>query len=207
MNQSEHINELAKALAQAQGEFPVLEKKSKAHNYNYADLAETLQATQDVLKSHGLSIVHQVHRDNIMITKLIHSSGQWISTEMLLIHKPDGRTTAMQALGSAITYAKRYSIGCLLNLAADKEIDDDGASSSPKQVNEVSSPPTLVKEKVRLPRLSHEQVKIVEDYLKEFPESREVMLERYNVESVEELPYDKFEQIVKIFEKKRENNG
>lgn len=123
--QSEHINELAGALALAQGEFPVLEKKSKAYNYMYADLAETLQATQCILAKNGLSIVHIVSGESLT-SKLLHKSGQWIETQMPLMYKADGKVNAMQALGSAITYAKRYNIGCLLNLAADKEIDDDG---------------------------------------------------------------------------------
>lgn len=126
----EEINELATALAIAQGEFPVLEKKSKAYNYMYADLAETLQATQAILAKNGLSIVHIASGDNLT-SKLLHKSGQWIETQMPLIYRAEGKTNAMQALGSAITYAKRYNIGCLLNLAADKEIDDDGNKSAP----------------------------------------------------------------------------
>jgi len=196
MNQSENINELATALSLAQGELPVLEKKSKAYNYNYADLAETLQAIQEPLKKNSLSITHQmVAREgtDVLVTKIIHSSGQWMSTQMPLIYRSEGKTNVMQALGSAITYAKRYSIGCLLNLAADKEIDDDGAKAGSLSVSE----------RVKLPSLLPEQVEIIEEYLGEFPESKKDLLSRFGVKEVTEIPYDKYNYVVGVFEKKR----
>lgn len=196
MTKSEQINELATALSQAQGEFPVLEKKSKAYNYNYADLAETLQATQEQLKKNGLAVSHQILRCqgmDTLLTTLMHSSGQWISTEMPLIHKGDGKINPMQALGSAITYAKRYSIGCLLNLAADKEIDDDA----------VKSQPALIDKKVKLPYITSEQLEAIESYLEDFPESRKDLLSRFKVKEVSEIPYDQFNYVVSVFEKKK----
>ena len=201
MYQSELINELATALSAAQGEFPVLEKKSKAYNYNYADLAETLQATQDPLRKNGLAIIHQIitaEGNDILVTKLLHASGQWVSTEMPLIHKADGKINPMQALGSAITYAKRYSIGCLLNLAADKEIDDDGVKAAPKNYETHK-----VKETVKLPTLTKEQQEVVEEYLEEFPEAKKDLLNRFQVTEVKYIPYDKFDFVVTVFEKKK----
>lgn len=193
---SENINELAQALAKAQGEFPVLEKKSKAYNYMYADLAETIQAVQDPLNKYNLSISHEVVQGEVykITTVLMHSSGQWISTEMPLLFREDGKVNAMQALGSAITYAKRYSIGCLLNLAADKEIDDDGVKAGRMGEN-------YPKDKIET--LTMDQVEVVEDYLKEFPDSRKDLLARFKVTAVLYLPKTSYDYIVKTFEKKR----
>jgi ERF superfamily len=198
--QSENIDKLAEALAKAQGEFPVLEKKSQAHNYKYADLAETISATQDPLSKNGLSISHEIVLDEppFLKTTLMHSSNQWKDTPVPLFFKADGRINQMQAFGSAVTYAKRYAIGCLLNLAADKEIDDDGKSAcNPKQ--DVH----YVMEKVELPKVSAEQAEKIERYLAEFPESKKDMLARYGASSVSEIPADKFKQIVFIFESKK----
>ena len=200
MMQSEQINELATALAAAQGEFPVLEKKSKAYNYNYADLAETLQATQGPLTKHGLSVVHQICMSEgaeMLNTKVLHSSGQWIGTQIPLLHRADGKVNPMQALGSAITYAKRYAIGCLLNLAADKEIDDDGEKSAPKgTAHKVAVKPNL-------PKLMPDQVDVIEKYLEEFPDARKDLLAKFKTNDIRQIPFDRFNYIVTVFENKR----
>jgi hypothetical protein len=190
---SEKINELVEALSKAQGEFPVLEKKSKAYNYMYADLAETLQAIQPIMSKYGLSIAHciQEGEHSKMVSKLFHSSGQWISTEMLLEYRADGKVNAMQAKGSAITYAKRYTIGCLLNLAADKESDDDGAKSSPKDSHQSKVRP-----------LSNEQIKDIAGWIKTFPESEEYLCKRYLVDSITSIPEECYESIISMFKKK-----
>lgn len=202
MMQSEQINEIASALAVAQGEFPILEKKSKAYNYKYADLPETLQAIQEPLKKNGLAISHQqmiMEGADILVTKLMHSSGQWISTHMPLVYKSDAKVNPMQALGSAITYAKRYSIGSLLNLAADKEMDDDGEKSSPKIVES----PSYIHAKVNIPSITFSQQEVIEDYLAEFPEAKKDLLSRFGVSSVAEIPGDKYHYVVSVFEKKK----
>lgn len=135
MNKSEQINELAKALSEAQGEFPILQKRTKAYNYMYADLAEIIECIQPTLRKYELSLISAVDEDSSSICMtLIHSSGQFISTNMKIAYKADGKVNEMQAMGSAITYARRYAISCLLNLAADKETDDDGEASAPKNV-------------------------------------------------------------------------
>ena len=193
-------DQIATALAKAQGEFSVLEKKTQAYNYKYADLAEIMSVIQEPLQRNGLSLTHEIIWGDVPCLKstLIHSSGQELSTPMPLFFKADGKINQMQALGSAITYAKRYTIGCLLNLAADKESDDDGKSSSnPKETV------TYVTEKVNLPKVTAEQVSIIDEYLEEFPESRKDMLARYGVIATKDIPADKFDQIVFIFDKKR----
>jgi ERF superfamily len=131
---SENINELAESLAKAQGEFPNLQKRSKAYNYMYADMAEIMECIREALAKNGLSISNHIQWNDYprLVTTLLHGSGQWMSIEIRLAFKADGKVNEMQAMGSALTYARRYAISCLLNLAADKESDDDGEKSSPK---------------------------------------------------------------------------
>lgn len=134
MPRSDLINELASALCEAQGEFPILQKRTKAYNYMYADYAEIKECVQPVLKAHGLLISSSVDWDiGVLTMALIHSSGQFLSCPIKLHYKADGKVNEMQAMGSALTYARRYAICCLLDLAADKESDDDGEKSSPKK--------------------------------------------------------------------------
>jgi ERF superfamily len=124
MNMSENINELATALSKAQGE--ILDASKGAENpyfkSKYADLAAVRAVIREPLAKHGLSIVQlpsTVEGGAIVKTMLMHSSGQFISNELFM---PASKADP-HGLGSAITYARRYSIMSMLSLAAE---DDDG---------------------------------------------------------------------------------
>jgi len=141
MNKSEAINELAMALAKAQAKFPTA-KKDKNNPYyasKYADIASLIDVIQDDLAANGLSIVQlptsYIEPKEVSVeTILLHSSGQWISSSIAVPaigvagkDKNDGREPRIkydaQTIGSAITYARRYGLQSILNLAA---ADDDG---------------------------------------------------------------------------------
>ena len=201
---SEQVEKIAEALAKAQGQFPVLEKKSQAYGYKYADLAESIQATQEALDKNGLSIQHStiLGESPFLRTTLFHSSGQWIFTDTPLHYKGDGKINLNQAYGSAITYARRYAIACLLNLASDKESDDDGVKSCPKDLNQ-NAPLNQVKEKVRLPVMTKEQCAILDGFLEEFPDSRIELLKKQEVTTVSQIPSDQFDHIVSVYERRR----
>src|SRR3990167_2815393 len=134
MKTSENIDKLCEALAIAQGEYgPV--KKNKENTYfknaqgkgsRYSDLSAILEATRPALSKHGLSLVQApVMREGRAgaITRLMHKSGQWIEIELLL--KPNADTS--QAVGSSVTYAKRYSAASILG--CDVDDDDDGEAA------------------------------------------------------------------------------
>lgn len=128
MNKSEQINELASALNKAQAEMggAVKDSSNPFFKSKYADLASVIEACKDELTKHGLSISQLVTSDeqgrSYVETVLMHSSGQWIASKMLLhLAKTD-----MQGLGSAISYARRYSLQSILNIPA---VDDDGESA------------------------------------------------------------------------------
>jgi ERF superfamily len=134
------LNELATALAAAQGEFPIIEKnrtaqlKEVAHGapnglreYKYADLADVLKGILPVLSKHKLAVLQPtfVEAGHIFVrTRLVHASGQWIECEypVCAVHVDH------QRMGSALTYAKRYALCALLGVAADE--DNDGATTA-----------------------------------------------------------------------------
>lgn len=124
--QSTTVGELAKALSAAQALIKPPKKGHKAevgtYSYHYADLADVIDACRDPLSKNGLAVLQpMVQRDGhvVLVTKLLHTSGEWIASEFPLkaYDKP-------QEQGSAITYARRYSLSSLLGIAA--EDDDDG---------------------------------------------------------------------------------
>lgn len=130
MKTSDQINELAAALSKAQGELKNIEKgKINPHlKSKYADIADGLEVIRPVLAKHNLSVIQatDVNPDTgvfTLHTRLMHSSGQWIeSTYPLMTGKP-------QEQGSAITYARRYSLFSLIGTAGTNE-DDDGHAAN-----------------------------------------------------------------------------
>lgn len=136
---SDEIGELAKALSEAQGEFPVIPKSHVGkitgegkngryeYSYHYADLADCVAAVQPILTAHSLSVAQfpgYADGFDTLETRVMHESGQWIEGSMrLFLAKEDP-----QAHGSAITYAKRYALCAALGIVADE--DDDGAAAT-----------------------------------------------------------------------------
>lgn len=121
---SDDISQIATALAVAQGQIDDASKGAKNPYFNskYADLAAVRSVIREPLSNNGLSIVQlprTVEGGAIVKTILMHTSGQFISNELFM---PASKNDP-HGLGSAITYARRYSIMSMLSLAAE---DDDG---------------------------------------------------------------------------------
>ena len=124
MKMSETIAELATALAKAQGQIDAATKGSVNPHFKsrYADLNALREAIREPLAVNDLSIVQLPRVDGAAVeveTMLLHKSGEYISE---VLRMPYGQNTP-QAIGSALSYCRRYSLGSILNLAAD---DDDG---------------------------------------------------------------------------------
>lgn len=141
MMKSEQINELSAALAKAQGEMEGAKKDSTNPHFKskYADIASVWEACRAALSKHGLSVIQTLDDDDkgpYLLTTLCHASGQWLSSKCgLILVKND-----MQGLGSAITYARRYSLAAICGVAQE---DDDGEAAvdrSGRQGEPVSMP-------------------------------------------------------------------
>ena len=130
---SASIGNLAAALVQAQGAFAAPKKshtaKVGAYSYKYSTLDELIDATRPALQQHGIFAAQNVSSPDggtvAVATVLLHSSGDWIEFDAVAL--PVGTTP--QSVGAAVTYARRYSLGAALNVAA--EDDDDAQSVKP----------------------------------------------------------------------------
>lgn len=127
MMESEQTAELAAALAKAQGAMrPAKMNRINPHfKSHFADLASVFDAVRQPLADNGLSVTQTTQiRDGgfILRTTLRHVSGQWIASE-----HPLPTNAKPQELGSAMTYAKRYSLSAMCGIAADE--DDDGEAT------------------------------------------------------------------------------
>lgn len=130
MRTSEEINELAAALSKAQGEIKNIEK-TKVHPHlksRYADIADGLDVIRPVLSKFNLSLAQAttVNYETgafFLVTRLMHSSGQWIESVYPL------QTGKPMEQGSALTYARRYSAFALIGVAGTTEDDDGNAAN------------------------------------------------------------------------------
>lgn len=132
MNTSETINEIAAALAKAQGEMENATKNAQNPHFknNYADLAGVLNAVRPVLSKHGVAIWQATSIEgNVMVlhTRLIHSSGQWLES----IHPVCALPAKPQEIGSCETYARRYSLAAICGIAQEDDDLSDGKATRP----------------------------------------------------------------------------
>jgi len=131
MERSESIVEIAKALAQAQGELRDAIKDRDGYGYQYADLAQILQIARPVLSKNGLAVVQSptVRYDErgtrvVVETVLMHVSGEYLVSELEMPVERGKGMSAAQAIGAVITYARRYALAAILGIAQE---DTDAA--------------------------------------------------------------------------------
>ena len=128
--QSEQVNELSAGLAKAQGSMKaaVYNRINPHFKSHYADLAAVWDAIRAPLSTNGLSVTQTLEPINgvgfYLRTTLYHISGQWISSMY-----PLPAEVTPQQLGSALTYARRYSLSSIVGIAAD---EDDDANEAQK---------------------------------------------------------------------------
>lgn len=127
---SDPCDALAASLVAALAEMPNIRKANRAdlgsHKYTYADLADGLDAVRPVLARNGLAVLQAAtttEHGPTVVTTVLHTSGQRVSASLAM--KP--MKGDPQAVGSAITYARRYSLFSILGLATE---DDDGKAAS-----------------------------------------------------------------------------
>jgi hypothetical protein len=141
MKTSETIDKLAEALASAQGEIQGAHKDKDNPYYNskYADLASVWDACRAPLSANGLAVVQTFSTEILeymgedkdgkevslsyakvtLISRLVHSSGQFIDMDVT----SESRDAGPQAIGSVVTFLRRYSLQALVGVAPE---DDDG---------------------------------------------------------------------------------
>ena len=127
MKTSDTIKELSGAFVAAQAELKnaAFDAKNPHFGNRYASLAGMRDGVVEVLSKHGLAIIQGTAFDSgiaTVNTRLVHKSGEWIeSVYPFAVDKP-------QAMGSAYTYARRYSLAAICGIASEE--DDDANEGS-----------------------------------------------------------------------------
>jgi hypothetical protein len=131
MNKSDDIKDLAAALCKAQSEMggAVKDANNPFFKSKYADLGSVIRAIKEPFANNGLSYSQLPITSDAGVgvtTILMHISGQWLSSDLIL--KPVKNDP--QAAGSTLTYARRYALQSIAGIPSE---DDDGNAASSKQ--------------------------------------------------------------------------
>jgi hypothetical protein len=128
------MKNIASALVRAQRGFaPALKTSTNPHfRSKYVDLAGCIEAVVDALNAAGIALIQRTSEDSTGVTVetvFVHESGEMLECGKL--HVPASKQDA-QGYGSALTYARRYSLMAAAGIAPE---DDDGNAASKVKVS------------------------------------------------------------------------
>lgn len=219
MRHSESFAQIAAALAAANAEFPPIEKNRNvevvmrnggSYWFSYATLDAILNAIRVPLAKNGLALMQaevaqevnvygdagvivDVERELMMETRLIHSSGEWISnTTPILI--ADGENSA-QAHGGGVSYARRYGVTTLVCLASEE--DDDGNSADGNSVTQAKAKGARRSAGPGGPVISDKQLGLLRFKLKDAGGNEPAACAHFGVESLTALPRSRMDEAMK----------
>lgn len=143
MNTSPTIGKIAVALLQAQKNMgaAVKDAKNPFFKSKFADLNAVREASHPALNAAGITVLQPTGSNEhgmFVSTLLLHESGEFISSETAIIC---AKQNDPQALGSAISYARRYGLQSLVSLGSQ---DDDGEGAMNRPGNKTVVPQLTV---------------------------------------------------------------
>lgn len=185
------MKELCAAMAKA---FPEIEGATKDKNNphfrsKYADLGNVVDAIKPALVKNSLFWTQNMHdADNGVCVETVihHASGESMSCGKLFV--PASKHDA-QGYGSALTYARRYSLMAAFGVAPE---DDDGNAASKVPKARIEPVSTISA------RQADALLKLIEDT----NSSVKALCDYYQVDSIPELPSDKYQHAVGVLEKR-----
>src|SRR5699024_10958505 len=166
---SDEINEIVKALVKVQAEIknPKKEANNPFFKSKYSTLDSVIETYRELCSKNDLVVmenpVSKVRESGKSLIRveilLMHSSGQFIHFDPYLLSPVKNDP---QGVGSSITYARRYTLSSVFNIAS--EDDDDGNSASGNKVAKSATQAeigNLKKEIIAFSKLMTEQGKDV----------------------------------------------
>jgi hypothetical protein len=197
MNKSEQTADLFKAIVDAQVELKNPNKNRTVnvgkYSYKYAELSNIIDETKPVLMKHGLAVIQGSKPSEagiIISTMLVHTTGQWIESELQIAYSSQGRMNTAQEMGSAITYGRRYALSSILNISAD---EDDDAQNLPKPTPTTPHPTTPPAKTYTQPNqgsglmASDKQVGLIHMLLEKSGIDKTVVYKKFGVESSKQM--------------------
>ena len=214
---SSTIGKLAEALAKAQSEIrnATKDKDNPFFKSTYADLASVWDACREPLSKNNLSVTQPIgldpHGRVILTTLLLHSSGEWVASQIPL----NPVKNDPQGMGSAITYMRRFCLSSIVGVAPSEkptaddvdDSDDDGNAAS----GNVVTPKGAAASQVHSPqqqgvRQLHNERKPSEAQLKRLfaicgnaklthEQTKAIVYSRYGIESSKDLSLSQYNEL------------
>lgn len=186
------MKEIASALVRAQKAFgPALKQSNNPHfKSRYADLATCVEAVIDALNDNGIALIQQTSECDsgvIVETVFIHESGETFSAGKL--HVPASKHDA-QGYGSALTYARRYSLMAACGIAPE---DDDGnaATAAPPAPRRTAAPAAPA-----APKVTDLEVNTITKLAEAKGVELSAICKAYGINSIGELPMAKAQEAI-----------
>ena len=168
------------AFAQMQPSLPAVERKGKSHNGKYARFEDIIGTIMPTLAEHGFGLSFRTAEaaSKVIVTcHLSHKDGHSESTEYAFPYDGSGNKNAIQAIASAISYGKRYTMNALLGIATRDEDDDGNAACAGETIDEA-------------------QVIELSNMMKERGVTIDKFLAGMKIESMSDLPKARFNEAV-----------
>lgn len=168
------------AFASMQPALPAVERKGKSHNGRYARFEDIIGAIMPTLAEHGFGLSFRTAEaaSKVIVTcHLSHKDGHSESTEYAFPYDGSGNKNAIQAIASAISYGRRYTMNALLGIATRDEDDDGNAACAGETIDEA-------------------QVIALSNMMKERGVTIDKFLAGMKIESMSDLPKARFNEAV-----------
>lgn len=189
---SDSTNELAGALAKARLEFDEIGANKKGHDRNWADLPYVLGKVNHGLAVNGLSFVQYTTIEDdsstILVTKLMHASGQWICSRLRLIlgDTDKGNDRSLQI-------NKRMQALALLGIwPLEDKLDDGGDMELEEKVISGMFDPHIKINKKSKEVISKDQYDQVIYELEGWPKIAKGIMDLYDITTLRDMPKDNF---------------
>lgn len=190
------MKEISAALVRAQRAFgPALKSSSNPHfKSRYADLAACVEAVIDALNENGIALVQKTDlcEDGAIVeTTFVHESGEMLSAGKL--HVPASKQDA-QGYGSALTYARRYSLMAACGIAPE---DDDGNAATS------SAPQRVVQQRVTAQAYAGaNEIAAITKLADAVGIHMDAICASYAIQSLDQLPLNKVGEVIARLQKK-----
>lgn len=187
------------ALATMQPELPVIERKGlikvpardgkTGHETPYALWEDINEAIRPLLSKYGFALSFRIKKsdDRVEVTGVLsHREGHSEETMLSLPMDTTGSKNNVQAIGSSVSYGKRYTAAALLNLTSRGE-DDDGKAGGAANVETITE----------------KQVMDIHDMLEATATNPPRFLAHFKIEALPDLPAGRYDEAVALLKRKQ----
>ena len=200
--QSAKTNEINSSIAAASLEFPkiVINRQNPYLSSGYSDLHEILNKIRPVLGKNNLHLTQikkQIDGRTLLVTRIWHSSGQWIESRVFIT--PSKNT--IEAYGSNLNSMKRFEVMDMLGLTVSGDPYDDDGEADMETERDVVEVGSKLKTLYNVKKESYETITAdqYEELMLELDDHQDLvseMLDQLNVKTLREIPKSRFKPTI-----------